>query len=303
VDVIHQELKRDVVSFGRSNSGSAETIVRMPTRILENTKCFIFPDMDEPSGFVAYFYEGNDLRDNLLFLERVKTAYGGTDTAQIDRYLSEVYGHFAHWRCHLHLSDVASHAVRNFYRALRYGRLFRETQEMRINTIQLASGVASAPYLEAPPPSMTDAQMGDAVRVLDRSLAWLRRRFPDVPVTVAYLPGALSIYRFERDRVGYYSRPMDGRRVAGDEIQLATIKRTSDLICDRVRETSIANGAAFVDARPVLRATAATQTVHGPRDWNHYNRAGYTALGKLVAERLRQPGAAQDTACAAQSPL
>lgn len=299
VDVIHQELKRDVVSFGRSNGGSAETIVRQPTRILEGSKCFMFPDMAEPAGFVAYFYEGNDLRDNLLFLGRVNVAYSGTDTAQIDRYLADTYASFTSWRCHLHLTDIASHAVRNLYRALRFGHEFEQRQAKRINPIRLASGVTYGPYLEGPPPDMTEAQIADAVRVLDRSLAWLRRRYPGVPVTVAYLPGALSVYRFEQDRVGYYSRPMTGRReVVGDELLLATVERTSDFICRQIWGAAVANGAAFIDTRPALRAAASTQTIHGPRDWTHFNKPGYTVLGKLVAARLSAPVSAHDNACA-----
>jgi hypothetical protein len=147
---------------------------------------------------------------------------------------------------------------------------------------------------------MTDAEILDAMRVLDRSLAWLRHRFPAVPVTVAYLPGALSVYRFEHDPVGNYSRPGGGGFIPIDAVSLAAIARTSDFVCRHVRETSIANGAAFIDTRPALREAATTQLIHGPRDWHHYNRAGYTVLGKAIAERLSAPGAGQDNACAAR---
>ncbi len=299
VDVIHQELQRDVVSFGRSNSGSAEAIVRMPTRILEGSKCFIFPDIDAPSGFVVYFYEGNDVRDNLLFLQRVNRAYGGTGTEQIDRYFSDVYGSFGRWRCQFHLGDVASHVVNSYLQEFRFGEQWREmTYYSQANFIRLASGRAYAPFLEGPSPSITNAQTFDAVRVLERSLVWLRRRFPSVPVTVTYLPGALAIYRFEHDPVAFFNRPVNDGPVPFDAVSWATINRMSDLICGLVRDASVTNGAAFIDARPALREVGATQLVHGPRDWHHYNRAGYTAVGKLVAEHLHSPNAAQDDACA-----
>jgi hypothetical protein len=55
-NVIHDMMHRDVVSFGREGIGSAEALVRMPTHILEGSKCFLFPTIGDPSRLVVYFY-------------------------------------------------------------------------------------------------------------------------------------------------------------------------------------------------------------------------------------------------------
>jgi hypothetical protein len=291
-NIIHDRLQRDVVSFGREDIGSAEALVRMPTHILEGSKCFIFPNIDDPAGLVIYFYEGNDIRDNLLFLTNVNAAYGATEQPQIDRYLSEVYANFAPWRCQLHLSDTIGRMAKLYYRTLVYGSGF--TAKVRVNSVLLSGGTTEAPYLEGAAIDMTDEQIVAGVRVFDRSLAWLQHRFPGVPVTVIYIPGAVSIYRFTGDTVSFFSRKVIGW-TAG-KAPISKVERNNRLMCRLVRQASTDHGARFVDAKPTLRAAASTQAIHGPRDWDHLNRAGYTVLGNLVADHLKT-GAA-DTGCA-----
>ena len=45
--------------------------------------------------------------------------------------------------------------------------------------------------------------------------------------------------------------------------------------------------------RPVcaVEGAARRREVHGPRDWKHFNRAGYETLARAVVERVRRsPG-------------
>jgi hypothetical protein len=302
VPIIHDRLRRDVLSFGRNDTGSAEALVRTPTHILEGSNCFLFPHIDDPVGIVVYFYEGNDIHDNLLFLTKVNAAYGGTDAARIDRYLSEVYASLASWRCHLHLADMTSRTVKLHYYLLKYGELFAETNKVRANSLLLAGGTTAAPYLQGPAVDLSDENIIAGVRVFDRSLAWLRQRFAGVPVTIVYIPAPLSIYHIDGPKAFFYSRQVARGASPFGEIPVATIERNSTLMCDLVRQASVSHGAEFVDARPALRAAAQTQIIHGPRDWFHFNRIGYTVLGNLVADHLGHPGVSSGGACAAAAP-
>ena len=77
-----------------------------------------------------------------------------------------------------------------------------------------------------------------------------------------------------------------GRRFPG-----AAIYANSQKICERIRAITLAQSVGFMDTRPALRAAAAVQALHGPRDWSHFNEAGYRVLGKLVADYLGRPSA------------
>jgi hypothetical protein len=56
---------------------------------------------------------------------------------------------------------------------------------------------------------------------------------------------------------------------------------------DLARDIAEAQGIAFIDATPALRAAASAQVIHGLRDWDHLNEIGYRTLGSLVAAHVR----------------
>ena len=64
------------------------------------------------------------------------------------------------------------------------------------------------------------------------------------------------------------------------------VATSSDLTCALVREASVRHRVGFVDARPPLRQAAATEVIHGPRDWEHFNKIGYRVFGEVLARRL-----------------
>ncbi len=67
------------------------------------------------------------------------------------------------------------------------------------------------------------------------------------------------------------------------------VTAASDTICEMIRTGSIGQGAGFLDARIAVRSVSGKELVHGPRDFKHFNRAGMSALGRIVAEQLNQP--------------
>jgi hypothetical protein len=285
--VIHDITGRDVVTFGQGGAGSAEAYVRLPTRAIAGSRCLIFPTIADPSQILAYFYEGNDIEENLAFAAKVARAYGQADARAIDIYLSELYGTFGTWRCHLYLGDNISRMVRflnEFY--LKKTDPFH-TSEKGENAFVISDRESAAPPVLGPALAVAPEGIRTAIGVFDRSLAWLRQRFPRASITVVYIPSPLAIYRAAAPRVaylmiddtgGYHARTAAAERVAAN----------SDRICDLVREVSARQGTGFLDARPALRAAAAatTRPIHGPIDWLHFNHAGYRVFGELLARRL-----------------
>jgi hypothetical protein len=113
--VVSDLTRRDVVSFGRGGSSNAESFVRQPTRILAGSQCLIFPTIAEPSQIFAYFYEGNDLQDNLRFAKKFVQRFGRADDPAVADYLTSNYATFPAWACHLYLFDMAARIARFLY--------------------------------------------------------------------------------------------------------------------------------------------------------------------------------------------
>src|SRR5262249_3682418 len=93
-DVIHEILGRDVVEIGRAGQGSAESLVLRVTRIFDDSYCYLFPSIGEPAQFLIYFYEGNDIDDNIRLLEHRIQPSDSNVAPAIDRFLNENYGAF-----------------------------------------------------------------------------------------------------------------------------------------------------------------------------------------------------------------
>ena len=68
--VIHDLSGRDVLTFGRAGAGSFESMVSEPFRRFGEVAGSPWYRLDPPSDAIVYFYEGNDLDDNLRTLRR-----------------------------------------------------------------------------------------------------------------------------------------------------------------------------------------------------------------------------------------
>lgn len=77
-------------------------------------------------------------------------------------------------------------------------------------------------------------------------------------------------------------------------LSVGDIDVASQRTCEQIRKLTMAQGVRFLDMRPALRAAAANALIHGPRDWNHFNDAGYRVLGETLAQTMDDPAS---TAC------
>jgi hypothetical protein len=149
------------------------------------------------------------------------------------------------------------------------------------NHIVVGGQTIETPALQGAAPHLPEASIRVGMEVFARSLAWLRQRFAQVPITMVYVPSPLSIYRHAADDISFCS--VTGGGVA----PRAVTERHHDLIRDMVAGISAEQGVDFVDATPALRAAAENRVIHGPRDWDHLNQTGYEVLGTLVAAQFQ----------------
>jgi hypothetical protein len=298
-NVLHENLGRDVVSLGKGGSGSAEAFVRKVARVFDDDDCYLFPKLQPPRRFLAYFFEGNDLEDNYRFLARNVGLNTPDIVPNLDAVLRWRPPIVPYLRCHAHFATMAYQMaifVANHYSA--EARLFARPTPNQV----LIGGVRVPAYALPVPPA--NAEIVDyGILVFDRSLRWLRQRFPDVPVTVVYLPAPASVYRFPgADVIGMeWILPYDEKRRGPWRrpvpVPVEAVNAASQRVCEKIAAASAQHGSAFVDTRPTIRAETAKRALHGPRDWGHFNEAGYRLLGTVLTARLDdRPGGQCDDA-------
>ncbi len=295
-DIIHELSGRDVVTLGRAAAGSAEAMVLRITRIFGDAYCYLFPTIEEPKRFFIYFYEGNDIDDNYKLLEHRIRPRDSDVRASIDRFLDETYGAAVRWRCHGEFGDTIWQVIRFHVKfGLNPNLVVKAGPVAPINRIMIDGTATNAQAFNVPSLALNEHQIDLGIVVYERALAWFRRRFPGIPATVVYIPSPATVYRYaglqvvsEDIYVPIVSDQEIGhmRLVSGRKFPVSSIYEGSHAMCERIRAVSLDQGTGFIDARPALRKEASIRAVHGPRDWNHLNEAGYRVLGKLVAEHL-----------------
>ncbi|MGI9433080.1 MAG: hypothetical protein ACR2PQ_12740 [Myxococcota bacterium] len=312
--LIRDRTGRDVLSFGHAGAGSLRGLVTEPTTRLAYLRRTARFEIEKPSDVVVYFYEGNDVDNNLEDLaRRFDPRFGREnlrDPATFERFLEEVVvGEDT-----LHEKTERFRFIHNFYllRSLRWGlvttgepaeartrftamvptaRVYGGRREQRSNHFVIAGEPVSLRLaLQAPPLELDAQELDDGAFVFQQALEYLAELLPEARISVLYVPAPLSVYPLDADWVVVQVDDDGPDRPAASPAAL--LHARSDAVCALVEEVARENGVAFRDARPELRAAAARELVHGPLDWKHLNRAGYHALSDAVVPLLGGEGRA-----------
>jgi hypothetical protein len=280
--VIHRLIDRDVLSYGYTDASSLEALVRLPAGHEQLRQRF---GLSEPLTVVIYFYEGNDVTDNVVELLRNRSLTAASGSAGAETALARVA---AAEQARLSAPEPAL-GVRFLFglggAALGRGPRPQPHPEIAfspsVNVARLGSVRVTLPtMLQGPALELTAEERGEGLRVLEACLAHVRRRWPTTRGVVVYAPSVLTCYRWESP-VSVHA--MFGR----PSVYPATdVDARSDALAAAVTTAAREAAMEFLDVRPALRAAARQRLLHGPRDWFHLNRAGQTVLGQAVARQL-----------------
>jgi hypothetical protein len=296
--VIHQKTGRDVVSFGQPGGGSVRGLVEEPVlrfRYLKGLKRFA---VGPPDDVLVYFYEGNDLNNNLEDLrERFVPKYGAAalfDDAVFDRFLAEVAiggrSRFQKMERHFPMHyrflffDTLQRLVKSVIEKVRGQEAqMKLTPPVFTHTkARVAGRIVGVPdELQSPALELTPEEIKQAVYFFERALAYLRAYFPKARIGVLYAPSPLTCYDLTSDTVSI--RVYEGRSPTHPAKRVA---ENSDLICSLIRQASERIGVSFYDPREDFRKAAREKIIHGPRDWNHLSQDGYEVLADSAIHLL-----------------
>jgi hypothetical protein len=294
--VIHELTGMDVVTFGSPGAESADGIVYRPVSLVGMLRSRGV-GIEMPSRVVIYFYEGNDFRGNLEFLERYWDTHEDEYTAEaMTRLLEKILS--AGPRTDSPIERLRHlELIRRFYVLKLLWVLGRDValifadpenhpvpEKDQLALLKTSTNVLQPPVpLQAPPLQFDPETTGKSLLVLEESMRFAMRYFSASRFLIVYIPSPLVLYDLESASLRVAPPDGDGRLYS-----LSEIHRTSDALCDQVALVARRVGAAFLDLRPRMRAAARARPLHGPHDWHHFNRTGYEVLGAAVAESLRR---------------
>ena len=122
--------------------------------------------------------------------------------------------------------------------------------------------------------------------VFEQTLAMLAGFFPQTDIKVIFIPSPLSSYQMISPKVSYR-----GYMEFENFEDVAVIKRRHAELCEAIRKISVVRKVSFLNTTKSLRRVASQEFIHGPTDWDHFNKKGYEALSTYIAETFLKSGA------------
>ncbi len=305
--VLHQITGQDILNIATSGYGSIQANVFEPVKKFETINASPFISLAPPDEILIYFYEGNDIENNVrdFFrhnhkdIPREKRALRQTlekhvfpqqlvaARKKLNRFMAPLENTFHVFRSFLRimrheiklLLGTTSEPYVNISNANKTGSDHAWIKRKDKNIFNVANTWAGAPSLQGAGPELKDIEINDGALIFESSLHFLKSYFPTARLKVVYIPSPASIYKFINKKLAITVQ-VPGRPVKLYSYQ--KLLRRSDQICNAVQLAAKQVKADFIDLRAHLRMAAIKEIIHGPVDAGHFNQRGYEELAKGI---------------------
>ena len=320
--VLHNKLGKDVVSFGSGGTGSIEGLVSLPIAQLEAINSYLAFNLDKPKQILAFFFEGNDIEDNLRDLDRFfKPKYDMSKVYEKEYFqeflkneiaknhpLTEKTENATIYK-NLIFSKFLGRGVLDLFSGIlseensyeKKWEILTEKEklyQLDLNNIKsdlLADRhkLINIALVDNKKWVFNNRNMGAqthisgekirlGVYVFEQSLMFMHQYFSNSNINIVYLPSTLSSYRLLTAEESGLKK-FGGIRTDYN-LRLLTIRQRSEFICNQIERIAKKNKFGFLDAGKYIRRKTKTEILHGSIDQDHFNKKGYTVLSEAIIE-------------------
>ncbi|XXJ20360.1 SGNH/GDSL hydrolase family protein [Desulfovibrio caledoniensis] len=274
--VVQDKTGRDVISLSRAGSGSYDGLAIYSINTLRYLNNAGF-DIPAPEMIVVYFYEGNDISDNLRFMRRHYEQDFDPQRLFDDEYFASFADTMDQKFCQGSLPRLQDKMlVGNLLSRSIEGIIYSATKQRQpllpgkqYNATLAGKSIWLPDELEVDPSQYTTDELKISTRFFERALRRVAQVWPKARRFMVFIPSPLTTY-------AYLDADAQKRITASNTLE------------EMVTEAALANGFIAIDFASKVRKAAQTELLHGPRDWSHFNRKGYELLGTTIASVLNQ---------------
>jgi hypothetical protein len=297
--VIQKMTGRDVITFGKPGAGSIDGVFLAPIKKFSRINSTLLYHLERPKILIVYFYEGNDLNNNLKTIRKYvmqDIRYEQLEKSHALEKFIENYYDIAEgsrrplWKNAFSLLFMWKLSNDVFFERTEKAQQSYDNFRSKIESVETTNKArisgTSVPIpdeLQSPALELDNEEILVGVKAFELALAGLHRFFPNARLIVTDIPAPLSAYELASDRVVIETyEEKNSSRV----YPAALVEQKSNQICKLVAAASLRVGAEFVDSRDAIRSLARKHLVHGPKEWKHFNKRGYTELGKILSAHV-----------------
>lgn len=300
--IAHRVAHNDQINIINTSSGGGSSF-STAINAVEMKKVFGFsPFLDEfppIEKVVIFFYEGNDLNDNLRDLKRL----GGREGLRLRMKQAE----------EMPLSSLLRHGyfygiesvMWNIYKQLHFKELMTKVLgEKSYDSLKVMLGMASDISQDSTDPSqknlitregqsqevyslqsaameLSPEELTDSLNVFKESVFFLKRNFrSSIKFKIVYLPSIVAAY--ETMAPVYIQTYQNGR----NKISYAENLKRSQLIRSEIEKFAAKEKISYVDTTQQVIEAGRKNFIHGPKDWKHFNQKGYDVVYHAIKENF-----------------
>jgi hypothetical protein len=292
---LHTLTSRDVIVLGFPHMGNIDDLAIIPTTFIEKIQNKYGYSIEDPEFILAFFYEGNDLANNVEDLEYQYPEFnyvaGAGDNGEIFLELlgkkiiddqnapDETTGSLlADFLAGIVILSDHVHPPRRIYGPDSPGSINKIVQNEKV--------MAIPDRLEPMGMFLSDHEFLLGTFVFENSLKVLQKRYPHSKIGVIYIPSPLSSYKIASPEVSVFVHTMTRQQEVF--YPASRVNEMSNKTCSAIQQIVQAQHVGFMDARPHFREIGQTTQLHGSKDWNHPNHEGYIALGEVAHMLFQQ---------------
>ena len=319
--LIHERTGIDVVSFGRAGAASFDGIWSEPVSQFLYINSVRDYRLSPPKNFLIFFYEGNDVYGDILFLYQNLKVTGNKQPEQIE--LKKIQ-YFLNTEFEKQLNKNLNNSLWKNMIFTRF--LFRGVSNLMKEWFSPNKSLKERdlPYKVVPKGKVNITLLdGKAVRLNE---ALINGKKIGLPINLQAPPQLgrtqfqkkegitdelieLSIYVFEESiarlasffpqskiNIIYIPSPVSSYSMVSSHIhyrgymqdldvgETAVAEEKHTKLCKTIKKFAELNNFSFVNTTKKLRQAALSDFIHGPLDWDHFNQRGYKVLSDDLAK-------------------
>jgi len=234
-----------------------------------------FPKFDK---VFVFFYEGNDLNNNLRHLN--KNHLDEYETNKIKKsvnpsiwtLIKQGYFYGANFlRVNIH------RPIKKIWDDLRG----KESKNLLVNNIEINGKTYKTKHLQSAALELSDNELKNSFGILKKSLKLAKNNFKSDDYYLIYIPSPVTTYSFSTKEFVIQTY-QDGRKNIPSTLNLLR----SNFLRKNIKKIAENENFNFIDSTESLIRKAKTEPIHGPVDWSHLNQLGYDQLFTYIKSKI-----------------
>jgi len=287
----------DVLAIAQNGASSIGGMVVTPLITMSKIKNRF--SINDPTNILIYFYEGNDLSDNISDLKNRPSSH--INYINEDRIKKEEF--FLHLDYISSLNDFSWIKSRllfsRFFKRLLISVLKPKNVYNYSNNNQFATQIDSnvnldhknivsinglyyklIDKLQSPALSLEKKEVDDGITIFEYCIEYFIKQFPNSKISIVYIPSPLSCYNLLSDVSIQIQSEKNKKIFYSKEFCL----ERSDFISNRVDNIAKKYNLNFINPLEYMKSFGSI--LHGPKDKKHFNKKGYELLSEFIVTKL-----------------